>query len=219
MAQPEAGEDAHRPGRSGSAQASRTCRWARRPCATRRSRARSSGAAFASYSESSPLPASSGRPPPGPGGQVDDLAADRQPIEPAPGGIELGVPRGVVDRAARVAAAPEVPVVVLGRAGLVVRRSARPPGRCGEACGRRRRPRPSAARRAAQPRRRPRSSIAWWSRNRRNPLSPALPRHVGQSGAQPSRSSGPRHVCGGPAPQAVEGRSERHDGRAVPVSS
>ena len=46
--------------RSGSAHASRTCRWARRLCATRRSRARSSAAGEASYRDSSPRDASNG---------------------------------------------------------------------------------------------------------------------------------------------------------------
>ena len=60
------------------------------------------------------------RPPAGPGGELDDLAADRQRVEPAAGDVELGVPGRVVDGTALVAAAAEVPVVVLGRARLVV---------------------------------------------------------------------------------------------------
>ena len=84
--------------RSGSAHASRTWRWARRPCATSRSRARSSAAGDASYSDSSPLRCQERRPPAGPGGELDDLAGHRQGVEPAPGGVELGVPGRVVDR-------------------------------------------------------------------------------------------------------------------------
>ena len=61
------------------------------------------------------------RPPAGARRQVDDLAADGQRIEPSSGGVELGVPRSVMDRTTRVPAPPQVPVVVLRRARLVVR--------------------------------------------------------------------------------------------------
>ena len=44
-----------------------------------------------------------------------------QGVEPAAGHVQLGVPDGVVDAAALVAAAAQVPVVVLARARLVVR--------------------------------------------------------------------------------------------------
>ena len=60
------------------------------------------------------------RPPAGPCRELDDLAPDRKLVEPAPGDVELGVPRCVVDRPALVAPTAQVPVVVLGGAGLVV---------------------------------------------------------------------------------------------------
>ena len=139
------------------------------------------------------------RPPAGAGGQLDDLAADRQAVEPAPGGVQLRVPGGVVDRAARVPPAAQVPVVVLGRPRLVVgehlgigvggrsrRRPAGGPCRHGSTAG--------ADPRAAAPR----SVSASRSRKRRKPLSPALPTQVGQSCAHPSRSSGPRQACAFP---------------------
>ena len=69
---------------------------------------------------------------------------------------------------------------------------------------------PAGSATAAARRPRPRSVSAWRSRNRRNPLSPALPTQSGQSCAQPSRSSGPRHDVRRPAPQAIERRAERH---------
>ena len=137
------------------------------------------------------------RPPAGPGRELDDLAADRQLVEPAPGGVELGVPGGVVDRPALVAAAAQVPVVVLGGPGLVVGEHVGVDVGVGGSA------RPVAARRARASARHghgpappaaPRSVSAWRSRKRRNPLSPALPTQSGQSCAQPSRSSGPRHV-------------------------
>ena len=85
--------------RSGSAHASRTWRCARRRCATRRSRARSSGRGGPVVERQLALRGEERRPPAGPGRELDDLAADRERVEPAPGGIELGVPGGVVDRA------------------------------------------------------------------------------------------------------------------------
>ena len=60
------------------------------------------------------------RPPAGAGRQLDDPAADRQPVQPATGPVELRVPGGIVDGAPRVATATQVPVVVLGGARLVV---------------------------------------------------------------------------------------------------
>jgi hypothetical protein len=61
-----------------------------------------------------------GRPPTCPCRELDDLAPDRQLIEPAPGDIELGVPGCVVDRPALVSTATQVPVVVFRGSGLVV---------------------------------------------------------------------------------------------------
>ena len=60
------------------------------------------------------------RPPAGPGGQFDDLARDGERIEPATGDVELGVPGRVVDGTAFVSATAEIPVVVFGRARLVI---------------------------------------------------------------------------------------------------
>ena len=60
------------------------------------------------------------RPPAGAGRELHDLAVDRQGVQPAPGRIELGVPGGVVDGAALVPAATQVPVVVFRGARLVV---------------------------------------------------------------------------------------------------
>ena len=127
--------------RSGSAHASRTWRWARRPWATSRSRARSSGASARVVERQLALRGEERRPPAGARGELDDLAADRQAVEPAAGGVELRVPGRVVDRAARVAAAAQVPVVVLGGAGLVVgdhRRRRRSDARAGRRVGGRR---------------------------------------------------------------------------------
>ena len=64
-------------GRSGSAHASRTWRCARRPCATSRSRARSSGAGAPVVQRQLALRREERRPPAGPGRELDDLAGDR----------------------------------------------------------------------------------------------------------------------------------------------
>ena len=53
-------------------------------------------------------------------GELDDLAGDRQAVKPAPGRVKLGVPGRVMDGSPLVAPATEVPVVVFGRARLVV---------------------------------------------------------------------------------------------------
>src|SRR6185312_16012635 len=53
------------------------------------------------------------RPPAGARRELDDLAVDREAVEPGAGAVKLGVPGGVVDRSALVPAAAEVPVVVL----------------------------------------------------------------------------------------------------------
>ena len=106
--------------RSGSAHASRTWRWARSRWATRRSRARSSGPGLPSYSDSSPLRRGAATTSRCPAASSTISPRDRQRVEPAAGDVELGVPGRVVDRAALVAAAAQVPVVVLGGAGLVV---------------------------------------------------------------------------------------------------
>ena len=192
--------------RSGSAHASRTCRWARRLCATRRSRARSSAAGEASYRDSSPRDASNGDHQPVPAASSTISPCPRQRIEPSTGAVELGVPGGVVDRAAGISAAAQVPIVVLGSACLVVvdhralgvdggvggdgRGDGSASGRWRRLGDRRRRLRRRRALRAAADR----SVKAWRRRKRRNPLSPALPTQSGQSCAQPSRSSGDRTV-------------------------
>ncbi len=133
------------------------------------------------------------RPPAGAGGQLHDLAGEREPVEPQGGLVELRVPGLIVDRAVGVPTAAEVPVVVLAGPGLVVgdhlRRRARPRPPSSAAA----RPRPRS-RPVGRPAARPRSSRAVLSRNRRKPLSPARPTQSGQSWAQPSRSSGPRVV-------------------------
>ena len=121
--------------RSGSAHASRTWRCARSWCATRRSRARSSGAAVAVVERQLALRGEERRPPAGPGRELDDLAPDRELVEPAPGDIELGVPGRVVDGPALVAPATQVPVVVFGGAGLVVGEHGRRRRRSGTAVG------------------------------------------------------------------------------------
>ena len=164
------------------------------------------------------------RPPAGAGGELDDLAVDRQGVQPAPGRIELGVPGGVVDGAALVSAAAQVPVVVFRGARLVVgehlgvgwvvsagplrRRAARAAASAGAAADvRHPRSRPRPARTCAParhgpareqpPRRRARSAPGaggtGGSRCRR-----PCPRTIEQSCAQPSRSSGPRHVYASP---------------------
>ncbi len=178
--------------RSGSAHASRTWRCARSWCATRRSRARSSGACRPVVERQLALRGEERRPPAGPGRELDDLAPDRELVEPAPGDIELGVPGRVVDGSALVATAAQVPVVVFRGSRLVVGEHGRVDvGGDGGCAAARRLPSllPPAA---------PRSVSAWRNRNRRNPLSPALPTQSGQSCAQPSRSSGPRQVCAAP---------------------
>ena len=58
-----------------------------------------------------------------------------------------------------------------------------------------------------------RAASARRSRPRRNGLSPAFPRHVGHSCAQPSRSLSPRRGPGRAAPQAVERLRGRPRGR------
>ena len=78
------------------------------------------------------------------------------------------------------------------RPGPCVGRGAGRPARRSRLGGGRGR-RPPAAAAAA-----PRSVSAWCSRNRRKPLSPALPTQSEQSCAQPSRSSGPRHAYASP---------------------
>ncbi len=60
------------------------------------------------------------RPPTSSSGELDDLAADRQAIEPRSCTVELRVPGRVVDRPAGVAAAAQVPIVVFAGPGLVV---------------------------------------------------------------------------------------------------
>ena len=133
-------------GASGSAHASRTWMWARSRCATSRSRARSRGSGLTSYSDSSPLPASSG---------------DHQPVPAASSTIRP--PKGCASSHAvalsssmchgrsragprAVAAASEIPVVVVrGSGGVVgphlgvesIERLVRGPGRAGRrvACG------------------------------------------------------------------------------------
>ena len=90
-----------------------------------------------------------------------------------------------MDRAAFVATPAQVPVVVFGCARLVVRDQV-VIARAFAAAGRV----PAGTGTPA----RPRSVIASRRRKRRKPLSPALPMQVGQSCAQPSMSSEPRHV-------------------------
>ena len=60
------------------------------------------------------------RPPARARGQLEDLAREREPVEPARRLVELGLPRGVVEGSALVPAAAQVEVVVLGCAGRVV---------------------------------------------------------------------------------------------------
>ena len=62
-----------------------------------------------------------GRPPAGAGRQLDDLARDREAVQPPARLIELGRPGDIVERPAFVPAASQVPVVVLAGARLVVR--------------------------------------------------------------------------------------------------
>src|SRR6185312_9247451 len=50
----------------------------------------------------------------------DDLPTPGQRVQPAPGRIEFCIPCSVVDRPALESTTSQIPVVVLGRAGLVV---------------------------------------------------------------------------------------------------
>ena len=68
-------------------------------CATSRSRARSSGAGVAVVERQLALDARSGDHQPVPAASSTISPRDRQRVEPAPGGVELGVPGRVVDRA------------------------------------------------------------------------------------------------------------------------
>ena len=149
------------------------------------------------------------RPPAGAGGELDDLALERERVEPRAGAVELRVPGRVVDRAVRVAAAAQVPVVVLAGAGLVVGDHRIAVGSGGRGRGIRGGRRSPPARVASPRSPRPGAVIASRSRNFRNGLSPALPRQSGQSWAQPSRSSGRARRPRPAAPQAVERRARQ----------
>ena len=149
------------------------------------------------------------RPPAGPGGQLDDLAVDRQGVEPAPGCIELGVPGRVVDRPARVAAAAEVPVVVLGRPSLVVRdhlgvavRGRRVGGRSRAAAGLRRR----AARRSSRRTRRRRPACP-------RPRARSAPAGGGTGGSRSRRPSRRNPGTAAPNPRGRRSRGRRAPSR------
>ena len=120
VAQPEPREEAVDGCRSGSAQASRTWRWARSPCATRRSRASSSGASARVVDPQLALLGEERRPP----------AGARPPARRSARRREAGRASGRRRRARpsrrrhgsgrAVPAAAEVPVVVSAGAGVVV---------------------------------------------------------------------------------------------------
>ena len=107
-------------GRSPSAHASRTWMCARRPMRDEALAGAIEGGRRRVVDRQLALRGEERRPPAGPGGELDDLAMDRLGVEPAPCGVELGVPGGVVDGAAGVATASQIPVVVFGGASLVV---------------------------------------------------------------------------------------------------
>src|SRR5207249_2748426 len=137
------------------------------------------------------------RPPTGARGKLDDLAADGQPVEPAAGRVELRVPGRVVDRPVAVAPAAEIPVVVLGRPGLVIGdQFRRLVGRCRAL----RDCRPSAAargERVADPE--PQELVL-----------AGLPDAVGTELGPALEIVGAAGCPGGPAPEAGEGAAERH---------
>ena len=140
------------------------------------------------------------RPPAGTGRELDDLPRDRQRVEPSPRGVKLGVPGGVVDRAAFVATPAQVPVVVFGCARLVVRDQVV----IGGVRGCRTRARRDGDARTAPFRDRVAEAeaqeavVAGLADAGRAELRPALDVVGAAAGV------------GGPAPQAVERRAERH---------
>ncbi len=165
------------------------------------------------------------RPPAGPGGELDDVAVDRQVVEPATRDVELGVPGGIVDGPARIAAAAQVPVVVFGCPRLVVgehlgvdvsrggrRRRGRHDGRgrrrgCGRRDGHSRGDRRcgSASARGAPLGQRLVQPEA------EEPVVARLADAIGAELRPAFEIVGTAADVGGPAPQAVEGRAKRHD--------
>ena len=188
------------------AHGSATWRWARRRCATRRSRATSSAVPSGSEAWSSPRSARSGEKKPDAGGRLEDPAGERLRVEPARDHVELRRPGRVVDGAALERAATQEPVVreaparAAGRGALAGRRRLGP----------RRSPRQGLAASAEPPARPPLRPAPSAGARAGTAFDPARPRHVGQSCAQPSRSSGPRTVHAVAAPQAVEAGAEGH---------
>ena len=190
--------------------------------------------ALASYSDSSPFapaaattsrcrrrarrsrPRSAGRP-----------ASDRRRRARRPRRHRGSAPRrsgrgADTSRRTRARAPRSTSIISRSRSGVAGSAAARAAG--GAAAGRRSRPGRAGAAASRPAARGPRSASAWCRRKRRKPLSPALPTQSGQSCAQPSRSSGPRRRMAGAAPQAGEGRAERHvgptarsDGRPDPI--
>ena len=155
------------------------------------------------------------RPPAGPGGELHDLAAGSggrpaivRPCRARRSRPHRGSRRARSGRGAGTSRRTRRPGRrSTGRGRPRDRQAARRPATAGAIAG----GPPTAT--AGPPAAWPRSVMAWRRRNRRNPLSPALPRQSGQSCAQPSRSSGVRHVCGGATPEAREAREVRHDRR------
>ena len=222
VAQPEAGEDGV--DARGPARPTRRARGGGPAARARRnrSRARSSGAGAPSYSDSSPLEASSGDHQPVPAASSTISPWIGSASSQRPGRVELRIPGGVVDGPARVAAAAQVPVVVLGRAGLVVGEHLGVDVGSGGAAAARAGGRPAVAARAtaslatsaARPSRPPRprsvsacvqpepeeAVVAGLADAVRAELRPALQVVATAAGVRAA------------APQAVEGRAERHAG-------
>ena len=140
------------------------------------------------------------RPPARARGELDDATLQAELVEPAAGGVEVGPPGHVVDRPVAVAAAAEVPVVVLAGPGLVV----------GDHLGvepGRRRGRGQPARPRAPPR--PRSATdAWPDLPGARPVRPGR-RAAGSAGTgsrPPGRGSRGR---AGPSPRDRRARASR----------
>ena len=192
--------------------------WARRRCATRRSRARSQGRCRRVVQRELALAGEQRRPPAGARGQLDDPAADRQPVQPSTGRGRS--PRATRRRGSRRGhSGPGAGTSRRTRSRVLrSRRPCRPsrPERRGKRAGASRatasRPRGASAAVAAVPRPARRAALR---QGLAEPEAQELVvaglarRSRGRAAPSPRGRPGPTGVRR-PAPQARERRTERH---------